>query len=146
MEGDTFPLKEVAAISKRDPKRIVIDCSTFPQATVSIMQTLRSSSLNLNPQQDGTRIYVAIPKVTREHRETLVKSARTKMNQTKDELRRVQNNYIKKIDNLELSGSSSTPKDHFVAVKNIVLSIEQLFVQDAETDTQKKQNDLLNKN
>ena len=146
LEGDKFPLKEVAAISKRDPKRIVIDSSTFPQATSSIMQTLRSSSLNLNPQQEGTRIYVAIPKVTREHRETLVKSARTKMNQTKDEFRRVQNNAIKKIDNLQLSGSSSTPKDHFIAVKNLVSSMEHHFVQVAETDTHKKQNDLLNKN
>ena len=145
LEGDKFPLKEVAAISKRDPKRIVIDSSTFPQATVSIMQTLRSSSLNLNPQQDGTRIYVAIPKVTREHREKLVKSAKVKLNQTKEELRRVQNNYIKGIDNLEMSGQTSTPKDHFVAVKNIILSMEQHFVQVAETDTQTKQNDLLNK-
>ena len=69
LEGDKFPLKEVASISKRDPKRVVIDSSTFPQATVSIMQTLRASTLNLNPQQEGTRIYVAIPKVTRETRE-----------------------------------------------------------------------------
>merc|ERR1711894_775539 len=52
LEGDKFPLKEVAAISKRDPKRLVIDSSTFPQATISIMQILRSSALNLNPQQE----------------------------------------------------------------------------------------------
>ena len=82
-------MKEVAAISKRDTKRLVIDSSTFPQATVSIMQILRSSALNLNPQQEGTRIYVAIPKVTRETRENLVKSAKIKLNETKDELKNV---------------------------------------------------------
>ena len=145
LEGDKFPLKEVASISKRDPKRLVIDASTFPQATASIVQTLRSTVLNLNPQQEGTRIYVAIPKVTRETRETLAKSARTKMNQTKNELRDVCNSYLKKIGNLEASGTLSVPKDNFEAVKSLLSAMEHNFVQMAETDTQKKQSDLLNK-
>ena len=144
LEGDKFPLKEVASISKRDPKRLVIDVSTFPQATASIVKTLRSTVLNLNPQQEGTRIYVAIPKVTRETRETLAKSAKTKMNQTKNELRDVCNSYIKKIGNLEASGTS-IPKNNFEAVKSLLSAMEQNFVQIAETDTHKKQNDLLNK-
>ena len=146
LEGDKFPLKEIATISKRDPKRLIIDSSTFPQATVTIMQTLRSSSLNLNPQQEGTRIYVAIPRVTRERREELAKSAKIKLNQTKDELRHLQNKYVKRINDLELAGTSHIPKDHFIEVKKIVVAMEQHFVQEAEADTQKKQSDLLNKN
>ena len=139
-------MKEIATISKRDPKRLIIDSSTFPQATVTIMQTLRSSSLNLNPQQEGTRIYVAIPRVTRERREELAKSARIKLNQTKDELRHLQNKYVKRINDLELAGTSHIPKDHFIEAKKIVVAMEQHFVQEAEADTQKKQSDLLNKN
>ena len=145
LEGDKFPLKEVASISKRDPKRVVIDSSTFPQATVSIMKMLTSSTLNLNPQQEGTRIYVAIPKVTRETREILAKSARSKMNETKIELRDIQNKYIKDVDNIEKAGKSSIPKDNFAAVKNVLMTIEQNFLQIAEADTLKKQKDLLNK-
>ena len=145
LEGDKFPLKEVASISKRDPKWVVIDSSTFPQATASIMKMLTSSTLNLNPQQEGTRIYVAIPKVTRETRETLVKSARNKMNETKIELRDIQNKYIKNVDNMEKAGKSSIPKDNFAAVKNVLMAIEQNFLQIAESDTVKKQKDLLNK-
>ena len=145
LEGDKYPLKEVATISKRDPKRLVIDVSTFPQATSSIMQTLRHSALNLNPQQEGTRIYVAIPKVTRETREALATSAKTKLNHTKADLRDVSNNYGKKIDNLQNSGKSSIPKDTFDMTKRLLLLIEQNFVQIAEADTHKKQNDILNK-
>ncbi len=37
------------------------------------------------------RIYVPIPKVTREHRERLAKGVKAKLNETKDNLRRVQN-------------------------------------------------------
>ena len=37
------------------------------------------------------RIYVPIPKVTREHRERLAKGAKTKLTETKEKLRKVQN-------------------------------------------------------
>ena len=145
LEGDKFPLKEVASISKRDPKRVVIDSSTFPQATISIMQTLTASTLNLNPQQEGTRIYVALPKVTRETRESLAKSAKNKLNETKIELRNIQNEYMKKVDDKQNKGGSSISKDDFVAVKNVIMTIEQSFLRIAEEDTQKKQKDLLKK-
>jgi ribosome recycling factor len=78
LEGDTFPLREVASISKKDPKRVIIDCATFPQATKSIMTAILKSGMNLNPQQDGIRIYVPIPKVTKEYREQLAKGAKTR--------------------------------------------------------------------
>ena len=78
LEGDKFPLREVASISKKDPKRVVVDCATFPQATKGIMKALENSGMNLNPQQDGTRIYVPVPKVTKEHRERLAKGAKSK--------------------------------------------------------------------
>ena len=67
------------------------------------------------------------------------------MNQTKSELRDIQNKYLKRSNDLE-AGKSSIPKDTFAAVRSILLSIEQNFIQIVESDTQKKQNDLLNKN
>ena len=63
LEGDIYPLNEVALISKKDPKRLVIDASSFPQATGNIMSAIREAGMNLNPQQDGLRIFVPIPKV-----------------------------------------------------------------------------------
>ena len=65
-EGETYPLREIADISKADPKRIIIDSSAIPQATKIIIQALQSKkTMNLNPQQEGTRIYVPVPKVTK---------------------------------------------------------------------------------
>ena len=66
LEGDKFPLNELALISKKDPKRLVIDASSFPQATANIMSAIREAGMNLNPQQDGLRIFVPIPKVLRD--------------------------------------------------------------------------------
>ena len=33
LEGDTYPLRELAEISKKDPKRLIIDTSAFPQVS-----------------------------------------------------------------------------------------------------------------
>ncbi len=60
LEGDTFPLHEVASVSKKDPNRIIIDSSSFPQATKSIVEVIRDSGMNLNPQQEGTRSAVLL--------------------------------------------------------------------------------------
>ena len=32
LEGDKYPLNELAAITKKDPKNLIIDASAFPEA------------------------------------------------------------------------------------------------------------------
>jgi len=107
LEGDTYPLYEIAAISKKDPKKLIIDASAFPQAAPNIMASIRESGMNLNPQQDGLTIFVPIPKVTKEFREKLAAGARKKLNDCKDELRSIQNKYAKGVGEMELSGKVS---------------------------------------
>merc|ERR1719495_2841 len=102
-EGDSYPLNEIASISKKDPKKVIIDASAFPQAAVDIMKALRDSGMNLNPQQDGLTIYVPIPKVTKEFREKLVNGAKKKLTDSKENLRKVQNKYMKRVSENELS-------------------------------------------
>merc|ERR1712055_64893 len=109
LEGDIYPLNEVALISKKDPKRLVIDASSFPQATGNIMSVIREAGMNLNPQQDGLRIFVPIPKVNKEFREKLVVGARKKLNSAKDELRSVQNAHTKRME--ESDPPSGVSKD-----------------------------------
>merc|ERR1719499_1253782 len=106
-EGDSYPLNEIASISKKDPKKVIIDASAFPQAAVDIMKALRESGMNLNPQQDGLTIYVPIPKVTKEFREKLVNGAKKKLTDSKESLRKVQNKYTKSVSEDELSGKIS---------------------------------------
>ena len=64
--------------------------------------------------------------------------------ETKDELRNLQNKYLKKLDNLEASKAScSVPKEHFVAVRSLMIAMEHHFVQIADQDLHKKQQDIL---
>jgi hypothetical protein len=40
LEGDTFPLRELAEISKKDPKRLIIDTAAFPQVPAGLFRQI----------------------------------------------------------------------------------------------------------
>lgn len=71
----------------------------MPDSIKQVLTAINDSGMNLSPQQEGTIIYLTIPKVTREHREGLAKSAKTLCQKAKDELKEIQSsfsNYVKK--------------------------------------------------
>ena len=47
-----------------------------PQYLKKVNEAISQASLGLNPQIDKTTIFLNIPKITREHRENLAKSAK----------------------------------------------------------------------
>lgn len=81
------------------PKRQVLIFSALflvqTEFTMHVMKAVRDSGMNVNPQQDGTTIYFQQVKSTKEHRETLAKNCKTLLQKAKDNLRTVQNDYIK---------------------------------------------------
>ncbi|KAK7069221.1 hypothetical protein SK128_011840 [Halocaridina rubra] len=142
LEGDKYPLYEVAQVSRKSPQMLIINASAFPQATVGIMQALRTSGMNLNPQQEGTTIYVPLPKITREHREGLAKSAKMLCNKCKDQLRDAQNNFIRKAKNKD--GQISDDVLHKVQLK--IQEISNDHMQEAEKMMMSKHKELLSTN
>ncbi|RWS23508.1 ribosome-recycling factor-like protein [Leptotrombidium deliense] len=93
MEGLEYPIKELAQVMKKSPLLIAINCSSLPDAIKPILKTLTDSGMNLNPQQEGTMIYVPIPKMTREHREKMSKSLKNDLTQFKLELNKIYSRY-----------------------------------------------------
>ena len=61
-EGDDYPLEELAQISRKNPKNIIVNMSAFPTAIPATLEALQKSGMNLNPQQDGTTLFIPIPK------------------------------------------------------------------------------------
>ncbi|KAK3862698.1 hypothetical protein Pcinc_031456 [Petrolisthes cinctipes] len=139
LEGDEYPLNEVAQIFRKSPQVVVINAAAFPQALPSIAKAIRESGMNLNPQQEGTSIIVPIPKVTKEHRENLAKSAKTLCNRCKDHLRDAQNQFIRKVKNKE--GTVSEDLNHNVQLK--IREIADGYVKEAEGLMTAKQKELL---
>ncbi|XP_041981202.1 ribosome-recycling factor, mitochondrial [Aricia agestis] len=95
-DGKEYELQELAQIIRKNPKTIVVNFSSFPQAIPDALRAIHGSGLNLNPQQDGTTLYVPVPKVTKEHREALAKNAKMLFVKCKDTVKDIQNEYIKK--------------------------------------------------
>jgi len=69
-------LKELTQIIQKSPQMFMIDMARHAQYIPNVLDAIQKSGLNVNPQQDGTTLYLPTPKVTREHREELAKNAK----------------------------------------------------------------------
>jgi ribosome recycling factor len=72
--GNPTPLNQVANLSAPDPTLITVQ--PWDPAMVGVIEkAIRTSDLDLNPQNDGKLIRVPVPQLTEERRKTLVKHA-----------------------------------------------------------------------
>lgn len=142
-DGDVYPLKELATISKKGNNLVVLNLTSMPDALKPVLEAINNSGMNVNPQQEGTVIYLPLPKVTREHREILAKNARTLFIKAKDELTKVQNQHVKKISSLKGMGVSDDLI--FNANENIRYTAHKAMA-DCESLCQQKTKDLLGEN
>lgn len=62
VDGTDHTLQELAQIVRKNPKTVVINMAVFPQAIPAALKAIANSGLNLNPQQEGTTLYVPVPK------------------------------------------------------------------------------------
>ncbi|KAM9720529.1 ribosome-recycling factor, mitochondrial isoform 2-T2 [Dama dama] len=101
-------LNQIGQISMKSPQLILVNMASFPECTAAAIKAIRESGMNLNPEVEGTLIRVPIPKVTREHREMLVKLAKQNTNKAKDSLRKVRTNAINKVKKSKDKASEDT--------------------------------------
>ena len=123
-EKEEHELQEIAQIIRKNPKTIVVNMVSFPQIIPAALQTLQKSGMNLNPQQDGTTIFIPVPKVTKEHRVELSKNAKALFVKCKDNVRAIQNGHVKKLKtNKEISDDfSKLAQIQLVAIADTYLS------------------------
>jgi len=138
VEGDAFPLNEVAQVVRKSATLLVINSAALPQACPDIVRTLQQSGMGLSPQQEGTTVYVQIPKVTREHREKLAKGAKAAFNTARDKLKDVQNNQLK-----VLKKNEQTSEDLLFSVQSQVTELTHQYVTEAEKLLKAKAAELL---
>lgn len=137
LEGKEYLLQDLAEIGKKNPKTYVLDVSVFPQAIPAITAAILNSGLGINPQQDGTKLFLPIPKVTREHRETLAKNAKALFVKAKDSIRNVQN---KQIDRVKDKVSDA---DEAFRLTEQLKSLGDKYINEAEEIMKTKQAELL---
>ncbi|XP_060075087.1 ribosome-recycling factor, mitochondrial-like [Ylistrum balloti] len=85
-KSHTVPLNQLAQVIQKSPQLIQINMDASPQYVKEVKTALMKSGLNINPQQEGTSLFITTPKVTREHRENLAKNAQKLFNDTKEKM------------------------------------------------------------
>lgn len=139
MDGEEHELQDIAQVIRKNPKTIVIDMIAFPQFIQATLLALQKSGLNINPQQEGTTIYVPVPKVTKEHRVSLAKNAKALFIKSRDQIKDAQNEVIRKVKN-----NTTISEDDNHAVQGQLTEIANEYVSKAEKIFETKQNELLN--
>ncbi|XP_031620641.1 ribosome-recycling factor, mitochondrial [Contarinia nasturtii] len=139
VDGEDHDLQDIAQIIRKNPKTIVIDMIAFPQWIPAALLAMQKSGLNLNPQQEGTTIYVPIAKVTKEHRTTLAKNAKALFIKCRDAIKSVQNDILKKVRN-----NTKISQDDNFAAQGQLTEMANEYVAQAEQIFETKQKELLN--
>jgi ribosome recycling factor len=97
--GTPTPLNQVGNLGTPDPTLITVqpwDASLLP----AIEKAIRTSDLDLNPQNDGKIVRIPIPPLTEERRKTLVKHAHKNAEDGRVAIRNVRrdvNDHLKKL-------------------------------------------------
>ncbi|XP_074028106.1 mitochondrial ribosome recycling factor 1 isoform X2 [Leptinotarsa decemlineata] len=139
-EEKEHTLQELAQIVRKNPKTLVINMSIFPQAIPAALKAIETSGMNLNPQQDGTTIYIPIPKVTKEHRENLAKNAKQLFTKCKDGIRDVQIKHVKQVKRKE-----GLSQDLARSVEAQIIAIADGFISEGEKIYEAKKEELIGK-
>lgn len=100
--GQWMPLNQVANVTAGDATMLLI--TPFDPSTIQgIAAAIRSDqSLGLNPADDGRVIRVPIPPLTEERRKEIVKTASTKVEEAKVQIRNIREDARKDIKAAEL--------------------------------------------
>lgn len=61
-EDEEYILQDLAQISRKNPKTLIINMSSFPQLIPVVLKALADSGMNVSPQQEGTTVIIPIPK------------------------------------------------------------------------------------
>ncbi|KAG4076506.1 hypothetical protein HA402_005969 [Bradysia odoriphaga] len=96
--------------------------------------------MNLSPQQDGTTIFIPVPKITKEHRENLSKNAKTLFIKCRDSIKDAQNSVVKKLKN-----QKDISQDDNFSIQGQVVSIAEKYIAEAEDILEVKQKELQGK-
>jgi len=97
--GNLTPLNQVGSLAIPDPTLITIQ-PWDPNILTLIEKAIRSSDLDLNPQNDGKIIRIPIPALTEERRKALVKHAHRHAEDGKVAIRNIRrdaNEHLKKL-------------------------------------------------
>ncbi|CAH1390424.1 unnamed protein product [Nezara viridula] len=135
-----YTLMELGQVIRKNPKTVIVNMGGFPQAIPAVLKAISDSGMNLNPQQDGTTLFIPVPKVTKEYREGLAKNAKAQFIKSRDAIHNIQNRYLKSVKNKVKEGLS---EDTSYQLSEQIKHLADMYVAKAEKILELKQAELL---
>jgi len=119
------PLSKYGQINMRD--RNTLSISLFDPSDAShVTNTIRDSELGLNPQVDGSIIFVSIPKPTQEFKDSLIKKAIEFRESAKGNLRKIRKEALDDLKKLNF------PIDDDRRMQNEIQKLTELWTKKAD--------------
>ena len=98
--GTRQPLKAVGSIAVPDPKTVTITPWDKSQLQ-NIEKSIRDSSLGINPVNNGVQIILAMPELTSERRQELIKVLHSKLENARISIRKIREEARDEIEKAE---------------------------------------------
>lgn len=131
--GTRMRLQELAAITAPEPSMLIV--APWDKSVLQAVEKgIASAGLNLNPVVDGDQIRIAIPALTQERRQELVKAVKQKIESGREMMRDVRLKHKKEVD-----GQKGKPG---VSEDNIAYGLDQL---QKDTDAMMEKLELIGK-
>ena len=135
-----FPLNQLGTVYQKTPQMMMINLVESPQHIDSVKMAITKSGVNINPQQEGTTLFLPLPKITREYREGLAKNAKLLCEKTKEKLRNIQNNYDRELK----KSRDKVSEDLIRNLHELILATTKDYGEKAEDIMESKQKEIMN--
>ena len=138
--GVPTAINQLAAISVSEARVLVIqpwDVSIIKE----IEKAIQTSSLGINPQNDGKIIRLIFPQITEDHRRSIVKDVAKMAEETKVTIRSIRRDSIDRFKKLK-KGSQITEDDLSLAEKQIQ-DLTDKFCLEVDNLSSKKQKEIM---
>ena len=137
--GTSTPMKQVASITIPEPRTIIL-APWDPTAIKAIEKAINESDLGLTPVVDGKMVRLAIPALTRERREEMVKIAHKLAEEGRVSLRGVRREANEKVKQLEKE--KTIAEDESFKVQTEVQKLTDRYIQSIDQAQAAKEKDL----
>lgn len=137
--GSSMPLKQLGSITTPDARLILIqpwDAAVIPDIEKAILK----SSLGVNPVNDKKVIRLAIPELSRERREELIKVVKKMSEEGRISLRTIRRDSKEAIDKLEKD--KAIPEDEKFKGHDSLQKIVDSYIQKIDQALQAKEKEL----
>ncbi|KAI8596884.1 ribosome recycling factor [Dissophora ornata] len=139
LEGKMVPLRDLAQVSIKDAKTLVVSVSDA-ELTTPIEKAIREAGLNLNPIADNKAVRVPVPKPTKEFRESLTKLASTAAEKAKTIVRKLRQDGMKDLKK-DLKAGMSEDKNYTLEQK--AQTLHDKYIKDIEDALKAKTKEIM---